>query len=101
MSTTKPDMLSGVDPIIAASLRPFLNAGYFAESASLQVQSQLKPYTVTVGKRLSFTAMAKSSTECFMQHMDLAEVGEKVTVLAADLKLASGFAGEQPFEVKP
>jgi hypothetical protein len=48
--------------------------------------SAMRQFRVIVGPknspRLSFTAMARSSTEAFMRHFDLAAVGERVVVLA-------------------
>lgn len=48
---------------------------------------QLHAFTIRIGKkdapRLEFSCMAVDSSTAFMQHMDLAEVGERCEVIAA------------------
>lgn len=46
-----------------------------------------RAFVVRIGRRgaprLEFTAMSPSSAQCFMQHFDLAEPGERCEIVAA------------------
>lgn len=59
-----------------------------ANDAALAAHSgELRPFLVKIGPRgaprLEFAAMSPSSAQCFMQHFDLAEPGERCEIVAA------------------
>lgn len=59
----------------------------FNERRAANAGPVLKPFTVRIGPRgaprLEFGAMSRSSVECFTQHVDLCEVGERCEIVAA------------------
>lgn len=114
---TRHDLLAGVNPTMAAHLRPHLQlAQFYAEAASQQVQER-RAYLVVIGTkhqaRLRLPVMARSASEAQEQHECLMLEGERCDALpyadrralrpeldAVDRALAKTFAGSEPFPLK-
>ncbi len=70
-----------------AFLDPTRIAAMLSDDAAMGIApAKLRAFRVVIGPkespRLDFNVLAPSSTVAFMQHCDLAEVDERVTVLA-------------------